>query len=398
MGHWTDTGFVTKTVDEYKADIQAAFIRAYGSDFSLDDTTPQGILIQGLAEMLYNTDMDGVEAFSRMNLNSVGGVLLDVLGLQRGVTRLPGRPQIATVAVTCNDSNFEPFTLSVGTRFGAIGSQDYFVTSSIKNVTSVNDTVVVDFYQYGDSSCSVGDRLSVDGYNQITNAEIVALVPGQVGESDLEFRRRLQVEYPVAQGTIEYVENKIYETGLVSDIGANYNDTDETVGTLPPYTTEWMAVPEEGADETAFKTRVAEAIINNKTPGAPTAGNTTVQVTDVFGTQKTVNFTIPDRIDLEIQVKVVPPEGVGILNLSEVPNIQIAVKDYINGLKIGRDVSYARCISPIAANQEFDIEWFKIRKKAAEGEEPEAWTTNANYLIGVREYAHIEAEDIKVGA
>lgn len=392
MGQWNDRGFVAGTLDEYKTNLQAAFIRAYGSDFALDDSTPQGVLITAIAEMFFNMDMDGIEAFSRMNINSASGVFLDMIGGIRGVERSQGTPQVASVLITCSSENFQPFTIAEGTLFTGANSTATFVSAVGKNIDATTATITLDYSESGDSGMSVGDKLTCASYAQIVDIEIVGLVAGTGRESDLSYRQRLQTEYPAAQGTIEFVENKIYETGLADDVGANYNDTDQTVGLLPPYTTEWMAVPKDGIDINAFKDKVAEAIVNSKVPGSPTYGNTTVSVADVFGTLKTVNFTIPTKVELEIDCRVTTPETTGVLSLLNVPTIREAIADYINHLRVGKDVSYARCIYPLAADEGFDILTFKIREKG----DPD-WVVDGNYTIGDREYARIQTSDIKVG-
>ena len=63
MGKWTNAGFIANTLDYYKTEIQKVFVAAFGEDFLLDDSLPQGVLITRLAELFYNADLVGVEAF-----------------------------------------------------------------------------------------------------------------------------------------------------------------------------------------------------------------------------------------------------------------------------------------------------------------------------------------------
>ena len=88
MGTWTAQGFEAKTLSYYKSAIQQVFVEAFGNDFALDDTLPQGVLIQRLAELFYGMDMDGIEAFSRLNLNTMTGLFLDMIGNFRGIPRI----------------------------------------------------------------------------------------------------------------------------------------------------------------------------------------------------------------------------------------------------------------------------------------------------------------------
>ena len=149
MGKWTDQGFVTNSLAFYKEMFQEAFVAAYGDDFSINDDTPQGVLIQRLAELFYNADMDGVEAFSRLNINSASGVYLDMFGNMRGMPRGLGTPQTATVTVTCTTNNFVPFTIPAGTLFALVHSPPTFL------LPICHTTNVAQFYLSSDFSDTV---------------------------------------------------------------------------------------------------------------------------------------------------------------------------------------------------------------------------------------------------
>lgn len=392
MGKWTDQGFVANSLAFYKEQIQNAFVNAYGDDFVLDDTTEQGVLIQELAEILYNADMDGIEAFTRLNINAASGIYLDLFGNMRGMPRNLGTPQTLTVSVSCNQESFSPFTIPAGTTFSTIGGTDVFV---LKNAYTTNTNVFslsLTYSQNGNSNVIVGDKLQTNGFPQITDIEVTNVVAGQETEGDIQYRTRIQKEYPAANNTIEFVEGELLKLQTVKTVGHNYNDTAQTSGLLPAYTTEWMAVPVPGADLDTFKNDVGTTIINNKVPGSPTYGNTTVTVTDIFGTQKQVSFTIPTEVPLQINVVVTTPETTGFLDLSNITSIKEQMANYINSLAIGKDVSYSRCASSLFSDSGFDVSSFQIKALT-----DETWVTNGNYTIGEREYATIQISNIVIG-
>lgn len=396
MGQWTDEGFVAHQKSEYKASIQNVFREAFGSDFALDDTLPQGVLIDRLAELFYAIDMDGVEAFARLNLNTLGGVMLDVVGNFRGITRVLGQPQTGVAQITCNSSNFLPFSIPAGTVF-TTQNGDTFETVNLVTVTAFTATNIdIRYTANGNSSAIVGDTMTVSGFPRITNIEIVSLFNGTDNESDLAYRRRIQLSYPAAMGTNEYIISKLYSLPTVESVDVLYNDTDSTDGNnVPAYCTEFLVAPKDSVTSAAmqvFKDSVAKTILDNKTPGAPTFGNTAVSVQDIFGTTKTVNFTIPTKVEVEIDVVVASPETTGRLDLSNEDKIKEAIVEYINNLAVGKDVSYARCIAPLATDPGFDIMTFKMRDKTSE-----TWVSNANLVIGIRQYASITKSDIHIG-
>ncbi len=395
MGHWTEQGFVAQPLSYYKSVIQQVFIEAFGENFDLNDNLPQGVLIQRLAELFYGIDMDGVEAFARLNVNTMGGLFLDVVGNWRGIPRILGRPQTGYATITCNPSNFVPFTLPEGTVLTVLESGDQFVTTQpvtfVSNVANAN----IEYSENGNSSAIVGNTMSVESYTQIQNIEIISLFDGTDNESDISYRTRIQKEYPAAANTVEFVMNLLRAMPEVRDVGCLYNDTATTVGDLAPYSTEWIVAPTvdvqpEAID--AFKEAVAKIIIDNKVPGSPTDGNTTVSnIPDIYGTPKTVKFSMAEEVPVEIEVIVTTPETTGILDLGGIAVIKTAVMNYINTLGIGKDVSYSRCIAPFAADTGFDVVSYKI--KAVDSD---VWSENVNFFITNRQYATITANNITV--
>lgn len=397
MGKWTNEGFVANTLEYYKLAIQRLFVEAFGSDFLLDDSLPQGILIQRLAELFYNADMDGIEAFSRMNPNTASGVYLDLLGKLRGYVRNKGTPQVATVQLTVSATGFQPFTIPAGVIFTTTNSGVRFVTSVPQLVSATNSSIYLDYTESGNSTAAINDTLYAEGYSQITNMVISYLADGTEDESDMDYRARILTTFPVASNTLQSVRQLLLASPYVKTVGVNYNDTDQTTDSLPPYSTEWLVVPRSGTgDPTAylqvFKNEVGTIILNNKMPGAATAGNTTVQVADIFGTAKDVNFTIPTEVPIEISVTVVTPEATGVLDLSRTDAERQVIKDYIDGLSIGSDVSFSRCMAPLTGDVGFDITEMKIRKVGDAN-----WNINTNLTIGNREYATISLANIKIG-
>ena len=368
MGNWTDQGFVANSVSYYKSAIQQIFLDAFGSDFDLNDNLPQGVLIQRVAELFYGMDMDGVEAFARLNLNTMGGVFLDVVGTWRGISRVLGAPQTGVATVSCSANNFSPFTLQEGTVLTCVESGDTFTVSRISTIDTETSNISIAYTESGNSSAIVGNTMSVEGFPQIQNIEIISLIDGTDRESDISYRSRLQKEYPAAVGTIEYIENLLRAIPSVKAVGCLYNDSDSTVDTIPAHATEWIVAPSvdlNGNGLGVMEEAVAQVIVDNKVPGTPTHGNTTVTTHDIFGTSKTIKFTVAENVPIEISVTVATPESTGIFDLGGVDEIRQVVSDYINSLEIGKDVSYTRCIAPFAADRGFDVTSFKMRTQGS---------------------------------
>lgn len=390
MGKWTDQGFVANQPSYYKTAIQQVFVEAFGEDFDLDDNLPQGVLIQRLAELFYGMDMDGVEAFSRLNLNTMGGLFLDIVGNWRGIPRVLGAPQSGLVSITCNANTFSPFTIPQGTVFVVTETGDRFETINEGGDTMVNTTgtVRVQFTENGNSSALVGNTMSADTIPQITNIEIVALFDGTDNESDIAYRTRLQKDYPAAQNTIEFILNKMRAVVGVRAVGVLYNDTDTTDGNgVPPYATEFMyaSSTEDAGAISVINSEIAKIIVDNKTPGAPTHGTITETTTDIFGESRQVKFTKATPVRINIYVQVATPETTGMLDLVNRETITDTIANYINNLDIGKDISYSRCMAPLTADVGFDVVDFAIQK-----DDGTVWYDKENVTIGDKEYAVFE--------
>ena len=397
MGQWTNTGFIAKDVAYYKAQLQTVFQNAYGSDFNVtDDTLPQNIIIQELAELFANADADSIEVLAQLNPNTCSGVWLDIIGIIRGLPRDIGHSQKATVLITSTGSGV-PFSIPQGQEFTVYETGETFVASTLTQVSSTSASVTLEYASTGNSATQIGYHMNTTGLSAITTIEVTGLIAGSDRETDLEYRTRLNSAASVATGTIQHVMNQISLTQGVRSVGVEYNDLPTEEGGIPPYCTEFIVMPGTGVDEAAlpqWKQDVAKAILWNKVPGAPTHGNTTVtNVVDPFGSEKDVKFTIPAAINLEIEVSISTREEQPYLDLSQVGTITDNIAAYINNLSTDVDVSMSRIFQIILNNANFDIASLRMREIGGS-----TWVENSNYPIGARECAVVDIANIRIGA
>lgn len=388
MGRWTTNGFEAYSLGHYKEGLQQLFVDAFGTDFKLDDTLPQGVLIQRIAELFYNADMDSIEVMSQLNPNTSSGVWLDYIGNLRGIPRKEGSSQVASVQVLSNPASM-PYTIPAGTIF--LCGADGFATATNQVISSSPQTIVVTYTETGNSSASVGDTMTCD-LTQINDLLITSLADGEPTETDADYKARLSVTYSVANNTMNWVEAKIAESPLVKTTGFGYNDSNATVNNRPPHTSEWMAVPRPGVDAGVFSAAVGEIIVNNKVPSSETTGNTTVVVRDLYGDQKTVKFTIPTEVPVEIDITIETPDTTGVLDTSRVLSEKQAAVDYVNALNIGKNVSMSRVLSNFVTDTGYNVTGYRIRAVGGS-----TWTSNADFIINDREYASLSLENINVG-
>ena len=397
MGQWNNTGFTAHDIAYYKTQLQAVFQNAYGNDFNVtDETLPQNIIIQELAELFANADADSIEVLAQLNPNTCSGIWLDLIGLIRGLPRDTGHSQKATVLITSTGSGV-PFSIPQGQEFTVYETGETFVADTLTQVSSTSATVTLTFDSTGNSATQIGYHMNTTGLNMITSIEVTGLISGTDRETDLEYRTRLNSAASVATGTLQFVMNQISLVQGVRSVGVEYNDLPTEEGGIPAYCTEFIVMPGTGVDSAAlpqWKLDVAKAILWNKVPGAPTYGNTTVtNVVDPFGAEKDVKFTIPDAINLEIEVSISTREEQPYLDLSQVGTITTNIAAYINNLGTGVDVSMSRIFQIILNDANFDIDSLKMRQVGAS-----TWVSNANYPIDTRECAVINTANIRIGA
>ena len=397
MGSWTERGFVAQSVEDYKTQIQNVFVDAFGADFNVtDDTLPQCILIQELAELFANADADSIQVLAQLNPNTVSGIWLDIVALARGLQRTAGIPQTATVSVV-SESSALPFTISQGQTFVCNETGESFVLAQAKTITSVNDSMQLKFSGEGNSAAAVGDHFHTEGIPAITTIEIVGLSAGTERETDSAFRARLRASAPVFNPTNEHIMGEIKSLSDIRGVGCSYNDTDTTTADgIPPYCTEFLVAPTANIDKSSsqydyWKEAVGQAILWNKVPGSPTYGNVTVNIEDPFGTLKDVSFSVPEAKVLGIKIEAAVNEQSVLPDITKMAEIQANIADYVNSLPVGFDVAYSKIMQIFMAESTMDITKITI-VDVATGDEYE----NQNFVIEQRQYAETSESRIEV--
>jgi uncharacterized phage protein gp47/JayE len=150
------------------------------------------------------------------------------------------------------------------------------------------------------------------GANQETNAQLRA-------------RQATSTQLP-SLTVLESLKAAIAEVSAVSRFVVYENDTSSSDSNgLPAHSI--TAVVENGSDSD-----VAQAIYNKKGPGVPTNGTTSVQITDSYGVQSTINFYRPSYVDIDVTMNVKQLAG---YTTDTTGAIQSAIAAYNNSLIIG---------------------------------------------------------------
>lgn len=390
MSEFTSTGVVTKTLDEwYQAVVD--FKRAvWGNDFVTDASTKQGADILQLAELLYNAEMNNVSAFGQLNLNTASGICLDYIGLVRGIYRDGGYPQEIKVNLTSSVANW---TLTPATTFRTTDGYNYYAPADIQ-ITDLEQEITLIYSSDGNPDVSDGDPLqTVQSMPQIVSAVIAegGVTPGADTENDESYRKRIKDASVGFIGTLELMVLEMLKVQGMAKLKILYNDESTTSAQgVPAYSTEFLVVPQDGADDTTFNASVAEKILDIKVPGAPLYGNTTVTVADYYGEPKDVKFTRPSKVGIQFYAKIAVNPVTNAIDTSRLDVEKQAIIDYVQSVDVGEGVSWSRILGMLAGDAGFVITEWGLRKGTSG-----AWV-NTDLSCGVREYLWIDADNIDV--
>ena len=123
-------------------------------------------------------------------------------------------------------------------------------------------------------------------------------ITGAVGETSAEFRlRRNRTMAKPSQGFDESIESQLLDVTSRTQAKVYDNRTNTTVNDIPPHTV-WVIV-EGGTSE-----EIGKIIYNNIPPGIPMKGTQEALVTKTNGEIVTVNYDLPNAVNLYIKANI----------------------------------------------------------------------------------------------
>lgn len=391
MSEFTKDGVVTKTLDEWY-DAVVSFKRAvWGNDFVTDPSTKQGADILQLAELLYNAEMNNVSAFAQLNINTATGICLDYIGLVRGISRNGGYPQQITVDLTSATTGW---TLTPDVTFRTTSGYNYYAPADV-SIDSLNQQIILVYSSDGNPSVNPGDPLQTVQPNTNVVSAVIAqggIIDGAETESDELYRKRIKDADIGFIGTLELMASEMAKVPGMAKLRILYNDESTTdADGIPAYNTEFLVVPDDGADDPTFNAAVAEKILEVKVPGAPLYGSTTVTVADYYGENKTIRFTRPTKIMCQFYAQIALNPTTGVIDTSNVPVETQAIIDYVQSVDVGESISWSRILGMLAGDNGFIISDWGLRKG-----DSGPWLKTDIAPNSIREYLWIDADNIEI--
>lgn len=335
-----NSGVVIADTADIKETVQNEYKGALGENLSLEDSTPQGRLIDVETEARTAVAENNVFVANLFNFNMAYGLALDAMGANFDLYRDGGTSSHVTATVSGVAGTVIPENSQASTPNGII----FYSENSIKIPESGTTTGVFLSQEKGAIPCAVGALTKIIdgtyGWETIINNE--AAILGTERESDASFKQKFYNSGLFTGKTLlEDYESSINKVANVNSSFIYDNFTNEAIiydtVTIKPHSI--YSCIDGGNDED-----VAFALFERKSPGCGYTGNTTVSVRDkIYGAVYSVAFDRPEEVQIYIEITVDKGTSAA-ANLEE--NIVQAILDYSNGLvegftrfQVGKNVS-----------------------------------------------------------
>lgn len=310
-----EEGLSLKSLNEIKAELEAAFRAIYGNDINLEPDTPDGQAIAIFAQAGIDLREVLSTIYTSMDPNQARGVILDQRVALNGLKRRAGTFTVVPVTVTVDrsvtltgmDSAADSIEIpagvytikdDAGTQFVLLASTTIGVGAHVLNFRAVNLGAVE--VTVGTITTPVTVIAGVVSVNNLGGAS----VQGVDEETDTQLRiRRERSLANNASGYLDSIEGNLLEVDGVIEVRVYENQTDTTDGDgIPPHSI-W-AIVEGGSDAD-----IAAVLYAKKTAGAGFKGSVEVDVPRTFGRTYPVKFDRATDEDLYVEFSVSLPGG-----------------------------------------------------------------------------------------
>lgn len=300
-------GIVTQSLPEIISDITADFQNTYGQNINVDSNSPDGQMINILAQIKKDILDLCVQYYNNLDTERVIGIPQQILyklnnciikaytysyvyvnvsvsksvnlqGLDADIENPDG------VGYTVSDGNGNRWILAESQTL-AVGTHTLnFRAAELGNVTATPNTITI-------------METVLPGVISVTNPAN-NYITGATGESDSEFRlRRNQTVSAPSQGFEDALQGQLLNLNNVTEAKVYSNRNNTTQNGIPAHTV-WVIV-EGGAS-----TDIGQAIYANIPPGIPMKGTQSVEVQRPAGTTETVYYDNPTAVSLYVKMDV----------------------------------------------------------------------------------------------
>lgn len=304
----TENGIVVPQTSEIKESFQNCFTNAMGTDLNLDDSTPQGGLIDDLTTEKQLDNAQILYFMNQLNPDTASGVFQDAIGMIYSIQRKPATASIANCICVG-----VPGTVLNGVNTGSPATAqsvngDIFQCVNTVTIPASGQTSEIPFVCTETGEKPVGANIvnsiyqKVVGWDSVNNPNGGTL--GTDAESREAFEKRRKESLALnATGSLGAVKSALLNIDGVTDVFVYENDTDNTIADYRGVTLKPHSIYTCIQGGTAGK--IGEAIYNSKSAGCDTNGSATATYSDAFtGVDYTYNYTVPTATPIYIQVTI----------------------------------------------------------------------------------------------
>jgi uncharacterized phage protein gp47/JayE len=304
-----ENGLQIEALNDTITTLQATWRSIYGSDINLDSNTPDGQLLNLIAQMARDNREICLSVYNSFDITKCTGSVLDMRVAYLGIKRKAGTYTQIPVAITVDrvttisglDSNYNSSTATSYTVSDG-NNQFYALDTTVLNVGTTTITfraANIGLVQVATNTVTT-QVTPVVGVTSVNNPS-GALATGENEETDAELRLRASRSYGLnSQGYLNGLEAKLLNLTGVTEAKVYENYTDTTDANSIPAHSIWCIV-EGGAD-----TDIANIIYQSKMPGCGMKGSITEDIITPTGDTKTFKFDRPTAQNLYIRFDLKP--------------------------------------------------------------------------------------------
>ena len=220
----TSEGISVPQTSDIKTAFQEVFTNAFGGDLSLDDSTPQGSLIDDLTLIKQEANTAILNLFNQFSPETASGIYQDMLASLFGLKRKEAQPSI----VVCQCIGTPNAVIPKGTMVRSTNG-DMFESIDVGTI-GVDGSATIQFrsVETGEIPCpanSVNNIFSaVAGLNSVNNETAGILGYDEESDADFEDRRKKELSRN-ATGSLSSVYSALFDTDGVQDVFVWENNT-----------------------------------------------------------------------------------------------------------------------------------------------------------------------------
>lgn len=345
---FTNNGIVIPDTADLKEDVQNEYKAAFGADLSVEDSTPQGRLIDIETNARANVVENNVLIANAINFNLASGLLLDAWGANFGLTRGAAKSSSVTATIT----GVAGTTISAGSQASTQAGDVFYLENQITIPVSGTIDAIFLSLEKGAILCPAESlTVIVDGtlgWETITNTNPATL--GNLRESDASFKQRFyDAGLFSGMSLIEDYDNALMdvENVISARVIENGEDASKVIDANVTLLKHSVYACVDGGNDND----VAMALFTRKSAGANWTGLTgqtvTVDVVDpTYGDTYTVEFNRPTQVD--VYTAIVLSAGTNTSGTLQ-DDVKNTINDYINSHKIGEDVTVLQIAQAVSS-------------------------------------------------